>query len=135
MLPLDRLDDFDPSTWPSCSSTQRCDGKVFWDGYPSVDILLAPLETEFRTTKIISYIHYVGKCDRCRNFHIKCITCGSILTPSYDDEENIGFQCQCKMPWFWLASIESDGDGIQSAELHLIEAVKQSVRTVSRRTL
>ncbi|MDI5983827.1 restriction endonuclease [Halomonas sp. M4R5S39] len=135
LLPLDRLEDFDPSTWPSCSSTSRCKGKVFWNGYPSVDMLLVPLEAGSHSTKMTSYVHYVGICDRCRNFHIKCITCGSILTPSYDDEEDIGAQCQCKMPWFWLASVESDDHGDQSAELHLIEGVKQSIRTVSRRTL
>ncbi|WP_372834214.1 restriction endonuclease [Pontibacterium sp.] len=135
LLPLDRLENFDPSTWPSCSATSRCKGKVFWDGYPSVDIFLAPLQNDFHSTNMVSYIHYVGKCDKCRNFHIKCLACGCVLTPAYDDEEDVGAQCQCKMPWFWLASIESDADGVQSAELHLIEGVKSSIRTVSRRAL
>lgn len=135
LLPLDRLEDFDPSTWPACSSTKGCKGRVFWDGYPSVDMLMAPLEGKSNKPKMISYIHYVGKCDRCRNFHIKCTTCGTMLTPAYDDDEDIGAQCQCKMPWFWLASIECDENGAQSAELHLIEGVKQRVRTVSRRAL
>lgn len=135
LLPLDRLENFDPSTWPSCSATPRCKGKVFWDGYPSVDMLLAPLENNSHSTKLVSYIHYVGKCDRCRSFHVKCVTCGCMHTPAYTDNEDAGTQCQCNMPWFWLASIESDSDGSRSAELHLVDGVKQSITTVSRRGL
>lgn len=79
LLPLDRLEDFDPSTWPSCSSKPRCKGKIFWDGYPTVDMLLASLENDSHSKKMVSFIHYVGKCDTCRNFHVKCLTCGDML--------------------------------------------------------
>ncbi|ASY78661.1 hypothetical protein BJK05_01020 [Pectobacterium polaris] len=135
LLPLDRLENFDPSTWPNCSSKPDCEGKVFWDGYPAIDVRLAPLNSGFGTTHTVSYIHYVGKCDKCKNFHVKCVTCGDTLTPMLNDEDDIGWQCKCKMLWFWLASIESDEDGKLSAELHLVKPVDPTIITVSRRTL
>ncbi|MFN3900855.1 MAG: restriction endonuclease [Alishewanella aestuarii] len=135
LLPLDRLENFDPSTWPNCRSKSGCEGKIFWDGYPSIDLVLASIKADKTPVKTVYYIHYVGKCDKCRNFHVKCLTCGDVLTPMINNDDDIGCQCKCKMPWFWLASIESDDAGMQSAELHLVKAIEPLVSTVSRRTL
>lgn len=135
LLPLDKLENFDPSTWPSCSAKSQCKGRIFWDGYSTLDVPLIPVEGKTNNLEIISYIHYVGKCDKCRNFHVKCVECGEMLTPRYDLKGDVGVQCKCGMPWFWLASIECDENGLQSAELHLIEGLKANIKTVSRRTL
>jgi rRNA maturation endonuclease Nob1 len=82
----------------------------------------------------ISYVHYVGKCDRCGRFHVRCTTCGAILSLPEDDDSDCGHQCGCKMPWFWLASVEEDEDRRKSAELHLVRA-PGVVETVDRRAL
>lgn len=132
ILPLDRLEGFDPSTWPICMNT-RCDqGRVFWDGYPEMTTELIALGTN--ESKSLSFIHYVGKCDRCGRFHVKCVTCGDMLSPHEDDPDDEGHQCRCRMPWFWLASIEPDDDGHKAAELHSVR-FPNTVTTVSRRSL
>jgi len=51
-----------------------------------------------------------------------------------EDESDIGRQCACRLPWFWLASIEEDERGARSAELHLVTGLGK-VRTVTRRSL
>lgn len=135
LLPLDRLDDFDPSMWPNCVAKKNCKGKVFWDGYPAVDMSSNSIEYPHQVEEIITYIHYVGKCDKCRNFHVKCTTCNFIFLPSYDDQNDCGMQCKCRMPWFWLASIETDEKGTESAELHFINGIASTVTTASRRSL
>ncbi|WP_442891409.1 restriction endonuclease [Chitinimonas sp. JJ19] len=134
LLPLDRLENFDPSTWPQCLASARCKGRIFWDGYPAVEMTLAPAngKSEYLRT---SYVHYVGKCDRCSKFHVKCTSCGDCFGLEHDaDEYDIGKKCKCDMPWLWLASIEDDGAGGKSAELHFVRGV-DFVDTVSRRSL
>ncbi|HCT7101458.1 restriction endonuclease [Pseudomonas aeruginosa] len=132
LLPLDRLENFDPSTWPHCLAPSCRNGRIFWDGYPSIDTILAPLNGG----KVISvsYVHYVGKCDRCSRFHVKCLSCNETLSPSHDSDKDFGVQCKCRLPWFWLASIEEDRAGHRSAELHLVKGLNQ-ILTVNRRSL
>jgi hypothetical protein len=79
------------------------------------------------------FIHYVGKCDRCGLFHVWCMSCNEILPIPHQGNDD-GHQCCCKPPWFWLASIEEDKEGAQSAELHAVMANGQ-VRTLDRRGL
>jgi hypothetical protein len=82
----------------------------------------------------VPFVHYVGKCDRCGRFHVKCVTCERILSVPDRDPEDCGHQCECRPPWFWLASIEDDGLGNQSAELHVVR-LSGEVNTVDRRSL
>lgn len=131
LLPLDKLEDFDPRTWPRCSLTNCKSGRVFWDGYPEITLdLMAPDGTLIRC----AFVHKVGKCDRCGVFHVFCASCRQILCVPENDETDIGHQCPCRLPWFWLASIEQDERGAQSAELHLVTNFGE-VRTVNRRSL
>lgn len=136
LLPLDRLDDFDPSSWPGCLAAGCTGGRVFWDGYPEIQLGLRPLDSSpgEGATKHFSFIHYVGKCDRCGAFHVKCLTCESLLLVPEDDPDDCGHQCGCKLPWFWLASVETDELGSPSAELHLIRGMGDVI-TVDRRSL
>lgn len=131
LLPLDRLEDFDPSSWPRCTRPGCRSGRVFWDGYPEVSLGLLDLDG---TPTRLTFVHSVGKCDHCGAFHVSCATCREILHVPEDDENDIGRQCACRLPWFWLASIEEDDKGARSAELHLVTGFGD-VRTVDRRSL
>lgn len=83
LVPLDHLNDFDPSTWPKCANTRCTHGRVFWDGYPGLSLILRPVtNTDITYFKEITFVHYVGKCDRCGRFHIKCLKCNAFLSPS-----------------------------------------------------
>ena len=138
LVPLDCLDGFDPSTWPKCEAPKCKDGLVFWDGYPELTLRATPLSGPNEGQLVdLSYIHYVGKCDRCGRFHVKCLTCGETLAPPDNDESDSGHQCRCQLPWFWLASIEEDEDGVRSAELHavLLTLPEVKVITADRRAL
>jgi len=132
IVPLDRLEDFDPSAWPRCLRTRCTHGRVFWDGYPELTMALRSIENP---SVVISVprIHHVGKCDRCGAFHVRCKTCDELLFVPENDESDIGHQCLCKPPWFWLASIEGDEGGHLSAELHV--CLPGRVCTVDRRSL
>lgn len=135
ILPLDHLTGFDPQAWPSCRVPECQYGKVFWDGYPEVWIDLKRLDSQGKSEPIRkSFQHCVGKCDRCGRFHVQCHTCGQILSIPEDDTGDLGHQCACQPPWFWLASIEVDAVGRKSAELHLIMGFGKH-RTVNRRSL
>lgn len=91
---------------------------MFWNGYPELTTTLVPTSGVPNSKPLLrSYIHYVGKCDRCGRFHVKCITCGQILSLAHDDENDTGQQCECRTPWFWIASVEQDEHGARSAEL------------------
>jgi hypothetical protein len=133
LLPLDRLEGFDPSSWPECANKRCTGGRVFWDGYPELSMTLRGVEDSASLTHM-SFIHYVGKCDRCGRFHVKCLTCGDMFSLPERDLDDCGHQCQCKLPWFWLASIERDDDGVESAELRAVLGTG-TVRTVDRRSL
>jgi hypothetical protein len=63
---------------------------------------------------------------------VHCTTCGDLLSVPEDDEADVGHQCDCKLPWFWLASVEVDGYGERSAELHCVRGLGP-VMTVDRR--
>jgi hypothetical protein len=118
IVPVDRLENFDPSTWPQCRNARCRHGRIFWDGYPELSVRLRPAANPDGQEKTLSFIHYVGKCDRCGLFHVWCITCNEILPIAHDDEKDEGHQCRCRPPWFWLASIEEDNEFSKSAELH-----------------
>jgi hypothetical protein len=136
LLPLDRMDDFDPLTWPDCIVKKCRGGKVFWSGYPSIDVHVKALSEQSTKVRRISFVHYVGKCDRCHHFHVRCTTCREIFSPAYDSDD-YGYQCRCRRPWFWLASLETDEVGRRSAELHLVTALhgEARVQTVDRRSM
>lgn len=118
LVPLYHLQDFDPSTWPKCQRPGCTTGRVFWDGYPEISIELQAVSGPGQgQTKLVKFVHYVGKCDRCGRFHVKCLTCNDLF--SLDDNEG-DYQCNCRLPWFWMASIEKDEHGQSSAELHAV---------------
>src|ERR1041385_514537 len=83
----------------------------------------------------VTFVHYVGKCDRCGAFHVRCQTCGDMLHTPTDDDADYGHRCSCAPPWFWLASIEEDEHGSPSAELHVIRLPGGEIGTVDRRPL
>ena len=130
ILPLDRLDDFDPSRWPECRNPGCKHGRVFWDGYPEISATMYPIHGGTPSIKV--FIHYVGKCDRCGRFHVRCLTCDALFEVP-EDQDDDGHQCECRQPWFWLASIEEDEAGRRSAELHF--CTLGTPRTVDRRSL
>lgn len=130
IVPLEHIESIDPSSWPACLGSKCREGRVFWDGYPEMSLVVrkmsGPLLAEPTT---LTFVHFVGKCDRCGRFHVKCLTCGELF--SLDDDEG-DHKCRCNLPWFWLASIEQDEHGTPSAELHVIAATGR-VMTVTRR--
>jgi hypothetical protein len=135
LVPLDHIEDFDPTTWPRCLRMGCEHGRIFWDGYPEVSLGLMALNGGGQQSPIRkSFVHNVGKCDRCGKFHVLCATCDQILYVPEDDESDTGHQCACQLPWFWLASIEKDEMGRRSAELHLVMG-EGNVETVDRRSL
>lgn len=135
LVPLNYIDDFDPSKWPHCKSGRCKNGRIFWDGYPELSLTLQPVDVGGTGQPIkANYVHYVGKCDRCGRFHVRCTTCDDVLSVPEDDDEDIGHQCRCKLPWFWLASIEQDDNGGKCAELHAVLGT-DDFRTVDRRPL
>ncbi len=102
LVPLDHLQDFDPSTWPKCQWPSCAKGRVFWDGYSEISMNLVSLNgPQQGQPKQIQFVHYVGKCDRCGRFHVKCLTCNDLFSLDDDDGDH---QCNCRQPWFWLAS-------------------------------
>jgi hypothetical protein len=131
---LDQIENFDPSTWPECQNSRCKHGGIFWDGYPELCMILHPGGVSIEREPIKRrFVHYVGKCDRCGTFHVRCITCDEILSVPEDDDDDLGHQCCCSTPWFWLASVEQDEDGNQSAELHVVLGTGK-VETVDRRS-
>jgi hypothetical protein len=112
LVPLDHIPDFDPSTWPPCKNPTCPHGKIFWDGYPELTLVLRPLSAGHAQQPVNrSFIHSVGKCDRCGRFHVGCLTCDDILSVSENDDGDSGHQCRCRLPWFWIASVEEDEEG------------------------
>jgi hypothetical protein len=135
IVPVDRLENFDPSTWPQCRDIGCRHGRVFWDGYPELSLSVVPLaNVHEQEPKTLRYLHYVGKCDRCGLFHVWCTTCNEILAIPHDNEDDCGHQCRCKLPWFWLASVEADEEGNKSAELHAVLGTGEVI-TANRRGL
>jgi hypothetical protein len=132
LLPLDHLKNFDPSGWPKCQGHECIRGRVFWDGFPEVNMDLEPVDPARGHAQTVPFRHYVGKCDRCGRFHVQCLSCDHFFSLDDNDGE---YQCRCRFPWFWLASIESDAHGRSSAELHLVMGLEGKVRTVDRRPL
>ena len=132
LVALDQLEGFDPASWPQCQAPRCKGGRVFWDGYPEIQTVMRSADAS--ASRIVSFVYFVGKCDRCGRFHVKCMTCREVLAPPERDADDCGHQCSCRPPWFWLASIEDDGEGAKSAELHVVFASGQ-VLTTDRRSL
>src|SRR5882672_10529779 len=44
IMPVDRLENFDPSTWPKCKNLNCNRGRVFWDGYPEMSLKVLPVD-------------------------------------------------------------------------------------------
>ncbi len=132
LLPLDRLDGFGPSEWPRCLAPGCKNGRIFWDGYPELQV--SAQTGDGGQTVSQPFVHYVGKCDRCGRFHVKCLACGDILSVPECEPDDCGQRCACGPPWFWLASIESDEHGDRSAELHLVQLLGRVI-TVDRGSL
>lgn len=132
LVPLNQLDGFDPNSWPLCQAPQCGAGRVFWDGYPGISVKLQPLAGD---PKLATFVHCVGKCDRCGRFHVHCLTCGDVLSIPENDPDDVGHQCSCRPPWFWLASIEEDSQGVESAELHAVLTFNGRIMTSDRRSL
>jgi hypothetical protein len=130
LVPLEHLEGFDPSSWPKCQRDGCARGRVFWDGYPGLSLGLVSLEHPHQRERL-EFVHSVGKCDECGRFHIKCFTCGELFSLNDDDGEH---QCACRLPWFWLASIETDDQGRLSAELHAVLGTGETV-TADRRSM
>src|SRR5262249_20787672 len=132
---VDRLENFDPSTWPRCKNPRCRHGRIFWDGYPELSLKLRPAAApDTGETGVVPFVHYVGKCDRCGLFHVWCRTCDDILAIRHDNEQEAVNQCRCAPPWFWLASVEEDDELSQSAELHVFMMTGEMF-TVERRPL
>ena len=130
LVPFSYLEFFDPSRWERCHRS-KCDGYIFWDGYPEISLQLTPVVVvEDSTERFVPYVHALGKCERCRTFHVKCFTCGEIFEMRAESMH----RCRCKPPWFWISSIEEDEEGRQSAELHSVTLTGEVV-TFNRRSL
>ncbi|MEI4507443.1 restriction endonuclease [Sphingopyxis sp. CCNWLW253] len=136
LVPLDRIADFDPTAWPACRAPRCATGKIFWDGFPQVEMAGVPLALVGNAIDAAAHVGFpqmVGKCETCGAFHASCLTCGDILLVPHADDEDYGHQCSCRSFWFWLGSIERDAHGRRSAELHLV--ILATVHTVNRRSL
>jgi hypothetical protein len=133
LVPLDRLEGFDPNSWPACKADHCARGRVFWDGFPELAVKLRPLDGG--AARLVSALHCVGKCDLCGRFHVHCLTCGDVLSVPESDPDDYGHQCSCGPAWFWLASIEEDSKGAESAELHAIFLTNGRIITADRRSL
>lgn len=132
LVPPYHLDGFDPSKWPKCKGPACAHGRVFWDGYPELTLGLVPVgEATASGSQTVPFLHFVGKCDHCGRFHVQCMTCSEQFSL---DDDNGDYRCKCGLPWFWMASIESDERGRRSAELHVALFTGQLI-TVDRRAL
>lgn len=134
LVPLDRIVDFDPTSWPSCTVTKCAEGRIFWDGFPQVELYLQQIDNPNASLKLLPFPQKVGKCDSCGVFHVHCLTCKITLMVPHDDESDVGQKCACSLPWFWIGSVEPDDRDRLSAELHLV-TVPGGIRTVNRRPL
>jgi hypothetical protein len=74
IVPVGRLENFDPSTWPHYKGSDCRYGRVFWDGYPELSLTAMPTTGPDLRPRKLAFIHYVGKCDRCSLFHVWCRT-------------------------------------------------------------
>jgi hypothetical protein len=118
LLPLEHLQSFDPSTWPRCARPKCEGGRVFWDGFPEISLVAKPVDPGLRGAPVtLQYVHRVGKCDRCGRFHVLCQTCQETFSLDDDMGER---QCRCRMPWFWLVSVERDDADRRWAELQFV---------------
>jgi hypothetical protein len=57
-----------------------------------------------------------------------------VLSIPENDPDDHGHQCSCKLPWFWLASIEEDSEGAESAELRAVLTFNGRIITADRRS-
>lgn len=134
LVPLDRIADFDPTAWPPCKALGCSGGRIFWDGFPQVELNVIRTDRPGSELMVLPYPQKVGKCDACGAFHAHCLTCGDTLMIPHDNEGDTGHQCTCRLPWFWIGSIEPDDHDRPSAELHLATGFGK-IMTVNRRPL
>jgi hypothetical protein len=135
LVPSDQLENFDPTSWPECKVSTCKGGRIFWDGYPSMTSRIRVLYDTPTSKRHLTFVNAVGKCERCGAFHVHCFTCGDVFHTPEDVDADYGHQCSCQPPWFWLASVEEDGEGHESAELHLVFLPSGAVITTDRRPL
>ena len=119
LVPLDSLKDFDPSIWPACQAHTCKSGRVFWDGYPELGSPLIPISA-YEMSQFLGSPHSVGKCDRCGRFHIKCLTCGEILSAPESDDNDYGHRCSCEPPWFWLGVCAAETKSRSMSEFRIL---------------
>ncbi len=129
LLPLEVLERFAPLRFERCCAA-GCAGYLFWDGFPQATLGLQKIGSENGQIIAAPRTWRVGKCDKCRRFHVDCLTCGDRKPMGNEDEH----KCQCP-GWFWLSSIEEDDADESFAELHLISVYAANGITVSRKPL
>ncbi|AOO83427.1 hypothetical protein BHK69_25955 [Bosea vaviloviae] len=133
LVPLDHIPNFDPMAWPRCTDTRCLHGRIFWDGYPEFSVKALPIGGLAQGgAKIFTYVHHVGKCDRCGQFHVLCLSCAQILSVPEGALTGVGVRCRCQMPWFWRTSAQHDRRGSLFAELRVTLATGE-IKTVDRR--
>src|SRR5258708_16421229 len=93
LIPLTWLAGFDPSCWPQCDDRSCRHGRVFGDGFPEITLTVQAVEKP-HVTPHVPYVHYVGKCDQCGRFHVKCMTCDKLLPLNERDGQHRG-ECAC----------------------------------------
>lgn len=132
LVPPEEYSGFDPSKWPPCEWPGCSSGSVFWDG--GVELFYTPVYQGVLAVPAQkkSAKHFLGKCDHCGKFHVRCSECEITLVFDEADGEH---QCSCKPPWFWLASVEADEAGRRSAELHNVSLLTGRVTTLNRRPI
>lgn len=100
LISAEQIKDLDLNTWDKCLDKKCNEGLVLWEATPGIFI-----------NEIVT-VQAVGKCDECGKFHIWCWGCGNRFFLKKEDE----WQCACKGPWFWLTSIEPDGEGENTSQ-------------------
>jgi len=120
IVPVDRLTNFDPSAWPECRNTKCKRGRVFWDGYPELSLLLHPTkesgDARADARPVRAPRRKVATDAGSSTYGAHAV---DQTLPIPHDSDDDGHQCGCKPPWFWLASIEEDEEGARSAALHV----------------
>ncbi|THU41231.1 restriction endonuclease [Niastella caeni] len=93
LISPEQIEYFDLNSWDKCRNLSCIDGLVLWDATPGIIV---------EGTVVVQS---TGKCDECGKFHVWCWGCGNRNALGKEDE----WQCACKGPWFWLTSIEPEG--------------------------
>src|SRR5262249_5035699 len=70
IVPLEHVEQIDPTRWPRCLGAKCANGRVFWSGYPELSMSLLPISSPKADVEKRTWLHYVGKCDQCGKFHM-----------------------------------------------------------------